>query len=410
MAIKLKNANIGSVMAKAMKSGDEKEIESAWDQFHAALAEQVADDAEEVRQSNDAAILAQRGYRQLTASETKWYQRFAEAAKSDNPQQKFTEIIGSGEEADLMPETIIENIYKDLVEDHALLGKVNFQYVKYAVKWILNDHTKQKAVWGKITDAITKEITSGFKIIDINQAKLSAYCFIERGMLDLGPVFLDGYIRTVLLEALKCGLETGIVSGNGLNAPAGIDRDIHEGVSFSTTTGYPKKTAVAVTDFTPATYGELLGKIAVTESGAIRKFDKVQMVVNMADYLTKVMPATTMLTPQGTYANNLFPFPTEVIVSNEVAKGEALIGLLDEYNMFVGGEQNGVIEFSDDFKFLDDTRYFKVKQYGTGRAFDNTSFVLLDISGLDPAYLNVKTVATVAGEANVNSTDVTPTV
>ncbi len=37
-------------------------------------------------------------------------------------------------------------------------------------------------------------------------------------------------------------------------------------------------------------------------------------------------------------------------------------------------------------------------QYATGRAFDNTSFVLLDISELEPAYITVS--ALVNGEGN----------
>lgn len=398
MAIKLKNTNIPSIMASAMRSGDEAQQEEAWAQFHSSLAEQLAADFEEVKESNDAAILAQRGYRQLTTKEAKWYQKFIEALKSDSPQQKFTEILGSDEESDLMPETTIESVYKDLVEDHELLSIIDFQYVKYAVKWIMNDHSKQKAVWGKITDAVTEEITSGFKVIDINQNKLSAYAFIEKGMLDLGPTFLDGYIRTVLLEALKCGLEGGIVSGTGVDQPIGMDRDIHEGVSVSTTDGYPRKKKIKVTEFTPASYGALLGKMAKNEKGALRKFTKVQMICNQMDYLTKIMPATTALNTACQYVSNLFPFPTDVFVSNELADGEALVGLSEEYSMFIGGEQNGVIEFSDEFKFLDDTRYFKVKQYGTGRAFDNTSFLLLDISGLDPAYITVKNIAAAADD------------
>lgn len=392
MAIKLKNSNIGNVMAAAMQSGDETQVSQAWEQFHAAVAEQVMEDFEEVKASNDAAVLVQRGYRQLTTDETKWYQRFAEALKSDNPQQKFADIIGTDEE-DVMPDTIIEDVYKNLVEEHPLLAKMNFQYVRYATKWILNDHTKQAAVWGKITDAITKEITSGFKIVEVKQSKLSAYAFIEKGMLDLGPTFLDGYIRTVLVEALRCGLEAGAVTGNGVDGPIGMDRDIHEGVSFSTSTGYPRKEKVAVTSFAPAEYGNLLAKLVKTEGGAMRRFGQVQLICNQEDYLTKVMPATTALNTAGEYVRNLFPFPTEVIISNELATGEALIGLLPEYSMFIGGEQNGAVEFSDEFKFLDDTRYFKVKQYGTGRAFDNTSFLLLDISKLEPGYITVKNVA-----------------
>lgn len=130
--------------------------------------------------------------------------------------------------------------------------------------------------------------------------------------------------------------------------------------------------------------------MAVTESGKKRTFSTIHMIVNQTDYLTKVMPATTVLNANGAYVNNLFPFPTTVHVSNAVDDGKAVLFLPYEYFMGVGGAKNGVIEYSDEFKFLDDVRVFKVKQYGAGRAFDNTSALLLDISALEPAYITVK--------------------
>ena len=396
MAINFTKEKDASVkIMEAMKSGDEAEMQKAWQGFHASIAEQIMSDFEEVQQSNDAAVLAQRGYRQLTSAENKWYQKLIGALKSNDPKQAFTSIIGSDNEEDLMPTTIIEDVYKDLADEHPLLSKISFQYVGYITKWILNDHTTQKAVWGQITDAITKEITSSFRIIDINQAKLSAYAFIEKGMLDLGPTFLDGYIRAVLKEALACGLEYGIISGTGVNEPIGLIRDIHEGVSYSTESGYPAKSKIAVTSFSPAEYGALVAQLSETEKGKKRKLGTVTLICNQTDYLTKVMPATTVLNANGTYVNNLFPYATEVIISNEVADGDAILAVLPEYSLFAGGQQNGVIEYSDDFKFLEDTRYFKVKQYATGRAWDNTSALYLNIKDLDPAYITVKNLETV---------------
>jgi hypothetical protein len=209
-------------------------------------------------------------------------------------------------------------------------------------------------------------------------------------MLDLGPVFLDGYIRTVLAEALMSGLELAIVAGTGVNQPVGLIRDIHEGVSYSSTTGYPAKTAEKVTDFTPANYGKLVAKLAETEAGKKRKFTNICLVVNQADYLTKVMPATTVLTAGGSYVNNLFPFPTTVYISNAVEDGKAVMFIKDEYFLGIGGGKNGVIEYSDEYKFIEDMRAFKIKQYGAGRAFDNTSALYLDIADLEPAYITVK--------------------
>ena len=377
-------------LTAAMKSGNETEIQQAWEALHSSIAEQVKADFSDIQASHDAAVLAQRGYRQLTSKETKWYQKVIAALKSNDPKQAFTAIIGSENEDDLMPTTIIEDVYKNLKEEYPLLKAINFQHVGYITKWVLNDHSTQTAVWGKITDAIVKEITSSFKVVDINQNKLSAFAIIEHGMLDLGPTFLDGYIRTVLSEAIMSGLELAIVSGTGLNQPIGLIKDISEGVSVSQTTGYPDKSKVAVKSFTPEEYGKLVAQLATTETGHKRKFTSVGLICNQTDYLTKVMPATTVLNANGHYVNNLFPFPTNVYVSNAVNDGEAVLFLENEYFIGMGGSKNGVIEYSDEYKFVEDQRVFKIKQYGAGRAFDNTSALYLNIANLEAGYINVK--------------------
>ena len=291
--------------------------------------------------------------------------------------------------ADGMPDTIITDVYKDLTEEHQLLAKINFQNVKYLTRWILSDDTVQSAAWGEINSEITKEIESSFKSVEITQCKLTAFAVIEKDMLDLGPVFLDNYIRTFLKEALYCALEKGILTGNGLNMPIGLNRDIHKGVNFSTETGYPEKEAVKVKSFLPAEYGTVLAKLAVAESGRVRKFDKVTLACNQVDYLTKVMPATTVLTAAGSFATNLFPFPTDVVKSNELETGKELLFLPEEYFMGIGTTKDGTIEYSDEFKFLEDKRTFKIKMHAMGKAFDNTVALVLDISELDPAYITV---------------------
>lgn len=381
---------------EAIKSGDEAKIQEVGTQFRNMLMEQMKADFAEIQESNDAVILAQRGYRQLTSKEKAWYQKVINAMKATSPKQAFIEIIGSENEEDLMPTTIIEDVYRDLVEEHPFLQTINFQYVGYITKWLLNDHATQKAVWGTITDEIVKEITSAFKVVNVDQNKLSAFAIIEKGMLDLGPAFLDNYIRTILKEAVLEGLEEGIIKGTGLNQPIGLIRDISKGVSVSQETGYPAKTKVSVTSFDIKSYGELCARMAKTESGKSRKFTSVCLVCNQNDYLTKIMPASTVLNTNGAYVNNLFPIPTRVSVSNALADGEAVLYLNGEYFMGMGGEKNAVIEYSDEYKFIEDQRAFKVKQYGAGRAFDNTCALYLDITKLEPAYVTVKEVTPTA--------------
>lgn len=378
-----------AALQSALQSGNEEEGKKAWGQVIDAITEKVKTDFE--MYSTDTNVLAQRGYRQLTSEETEFYQNLAKAGKASDPKQAFTDLINTDGG---MPETIIEDVYRDLLEEHPLLDKITFQNVKYLTKWLLNDHTRQKAAWGQINGEITQEIESAFKGVEVTLLKLTAYAVIPQDMLDLGPSFLDNYIRTILKEALYAALEKAIVSGSGKDEPVGLNRDIHEGVSFSTSTGYPEKTAIQVTNFLPANYGPLVAKLAVTEKGRMRSFDEVLMICNQVDYLNKIMPATTALTTGGTYARDLFPFPTEVVRSNEVKTGQAILCLPEEYFFGLGESKDGKIEYSDEFKFLQDARTYKIKLHGNGRPYDNTVAIVLDISKLDPAYVTVKTADT----------------
>ena len=386
-----KEKESAKALMNAFKSGKESEIKQAWSDFHNSIVETIKADYEDVQATNDKNILSQRGYRVLTSAEQKFYEKFIQTAKSSNPKQALTDLLNT---EGGMPETIIEDVYKDLEEQHPLLNKITFKNVKYLTKWLLNDHTADRAIWGEINAEITKEIESSFKSIDIIQGKLSAFVVIALDMLELGPTFLDNYVRTILKEALACGLEYGIVKGIGVKGePIGLIRDIHKGVSVNQETGYPSKTAVKVTSFSIVEYCNLIAdNILKKENGKTRTLTKVQMLVNPVDYLKKVVPATTVQATDGTYKNDLFPFPTEVIQTSALNEGEAILCVLVEYFFGVGASKNASLEYSDEFKFLEDKRVYKSKMFGFGRAEDNTTAVLLDITSVDPAYITVKQV------------------
>lgn len=369
----------------AMKSGDENASKQAWEQFHESVVEAIKADYE--MSAGDRTVLAQRGYRQLTGAETEFYQKLIKAGKAADPKQEFTSLLTTN---GAMPETIIEDVYRDLTQEHPLLNKINFQDVKYLTRWILNDHTKQTAVWGPINSEITKKLESSFREVSLTLYKLTAYTVIPKDMLDLGPAFLDGYIRTILKESIAVSLEKAIVDGNGVNQPVGLDRKISKDTSFNASTGYPKKTAVKLTSFAPAEYGKVLAMLVETENGGMRNFSEVTLICNMKDYLQKVMPATTVLNAAGTYTKDIFPFPTDPVISNELATGEAILCLPEEYFMGLGTNKEGAIEYDDSYKFIEDQRTYKIKLHGTGKAWDDTVAVLLDISDLDPAYITVR--------------------
>ena len=69
--------------------------------------------------------------------------------------------------------------------------------------------------------------------------------------------------------------------------------------------------------------------------------------------------------------------------------------------------RSGVITYDDSVKFLEDQRAFKLVEYADGRAADNTSFLLLDISELEPAYLTVKQLTEAAGTSGSSGAEET---
>lgn len=382
-------------LARAFAGDDPKAVEQGFVALQLAITENLRQEYEDAVASNDRAILAQRGFRQLTSEETAYYQRVLDAFGSPNPKQAFADIAKDGDNTlpvKTLPETTLDDIFRNLKENHPLLGLVNITNVRYLTTWLRNKHTRQLAQWGDIEEDVTKEIKSAFETITVTQGKLSCFILIHKDTLALGPTFLDAYIRTVLTEAMACGLEYGIVSGKGVGGePIGFDRDIHDGVSISSTDGYPRKEAVKVRSFAPAEYGALVATIAKDEQGHVKKsIEGLTLVCNLTDYLTKVMPATTALNAEGRYMGDIFPVPTNVATCETIADGEALLALPKEYDLLVGGNRG--IEYSDEYKFLEDQRCGKVVQYAFGKAYDNNSAILLDISELDPAYITVRNV------------------
>lgn len=364
---------------KALESGDAAEVAQAFADMAENIQQEVlerAKDAAAVEQM-DAAAMAARGLRQLTSAEKKYYEAVINAMKSCDPKQALANLDVT------MPKTIIEDVFDSLKAEHKLLSVIDFNNTTYVTEWILNKNGKQKAVWGEITAEIEKELSGEFEKLNMVLYSLTAFMPVAKSMLDLGPAWLDSYIRQVLQDALYVGLEEGIICGTGVKMPIGMMKDIS--AAHSDEEPYPDKEAVKITAFTPEIYGRIISKMAVGRNNRPRAVGEVIMVVNPVDYWQKVMPATTILRPDGTYANNVLPYPTEIIQSEEMPKGKAVMGIAKQYFMGIGTGKDGVIEYDDSYKFLQRERVYAGHLYGNGKPKDNNSFIVLDISELQPA-------------------------
>jgi len=311
---------------------------------------------------SDQSVMIKRGLNPLTQAETKYY----------------NEVIGStgfaGTEA-LMPATIFDRVFEELAANHALLSEINFVNTTATTEFITRNNDVVAAWWGALTAAITKKLDMAFKKEATGLYKLSAYVPVCKSMLDLGPQWLDRFVREVLLESLAIALELAIVAGTGKEQPIGMIKNLAGAVVDGV---YPDKVGAAMADLTPATLGSLVMS-PLTKNGK-RAVPSVLIIVNPLDYWAKIFPNTTIMSAAGTYVYGVLPIPAKIVQSIAVAQGTMIAGMAKDYFMGVGSAQK--LEFSDHYKFLEDERTYIAKQYANGKPMDNASFLVFNISAM----------------------------
>lgn len=379
--IEQRKLEIANNLAQSIRDNDEAATQLAMKDLSEHITSQVMAKAEALAGVTDTAVLASRGIRQLTTKETEYYNKLISSAKQEGV---ITNI------ADALPETVVDAVLDEIRTAHPLLDAIDFVNTSAAIKWVFNGAAPEAVTWDALNTPIAKSLQGAVEIIDMTLCKATAYMFCTKDMLILGPSWVDAYIRTFLAEALAIGLESAIVDGDGVDKPVGMTRNFKG--SYNDSTGYSRKSATAVTSLNPTAYGSLLSMIAKDRNGNSRPVTGVVLIVNPTDYFTKLMPATTVMTPTGTYISNVLPYPTTIIQSVGVPSGHAVLGIGKNYFMGIGTAKGGKLEYSDEYKFVEDLRTYLVRFYGNGRAKDINSFVYLDISGLEPAYLTVKSV------------------
>lgn len=372
--LQARKAEIMNNLAQAVRENDETKMRTSMEDFQQFVSDQVMAEAQGIVEAADRTILNSRGVRQLTSKEKEYYNKLIANAKQQ------TGVITNIEEA--LPETVIDSTLEGIRTAHPLLNAVDMQNTGAAIKWTLNAKGEQRATWDVLNTAITAELTGKIDVINMELCKLTAFMFVTKDMLDLGPEWVDKYVREVLGEAVAVSSEVAIVDGDGVKCPIGMTRNFVG--TFDQSTGYARKETIEVTQFDVMTYGRLLASMAVDRNGKSRAIAEVVLIVNPVDYFSKVMPATTFLTELGSYVTNVFPFPTRVIQSVGAPEGKAVIGIGSNYFFGIGTAKGGKLEYDDSYKYLEDLRTYVIRLYGNGRPVDINSFLLLDISNVAP--------------------------
>jgi len=379
----------------ALESSNPEQISNAMTDFALSMQEDILKDFRDYQSTQDAAILAQRGVHQLTQAENKFFGGIIDSLKNSNPTMAF-----SGIDSTTLPETTFDAVMEDIKTTFPLLSVIKVQNASAITKMIVNKQGMQLGGWGALGSQIKTELSGAIGVVDISLCKASAFIPVSRDFIDAGPAWMEAYVRAILTEALGYTLCQGIVAGTGKDMPIGMLKDPNGSITNGV---YPDKTAITITDFSPVTIGGIAATLASGPNDRQRTVPNILVITNPVDYFNKVLPATTYMTPNGGYVNNVLPYPSTIVQDLNVPSGKAIFGLADRFFLGVGkGGEAGQLEYSDEYQFLDDNRVYKLKVLANGMPLDKNAFVVADISGLTPLTVTVN-VGTVKGTVNTKA-------
>ncbi|QWH28957.1 phage major capsid protein [Bacillus mycoides] len=344
----------------------EQEQTSAFENFFDALQTDVANSVREQVNNDmlDRSILQQRGQNVLTSAETKF----------------FNAVVKDGgfKDDSILPKTTQERVFEDLVTEHPLLEAVGLQDLGAVTKFIYSDVTKAY-VWGPLFGEIKGQVNAAFREEQIGQLKLTAFAAIPNDMLDLGPEWVERYVRTLLVESYSVGLEYGFVNGTGVNQPIGLMKDFN-----STTNAVTDKKSSGTLTFAPSEHGEVIAgelyevvkALSVDGKGKSRKvLNKIVMVVNPVDAIG-VQARNTIQTATGQWVMAL-PYNIQTVESEEVPVGKALFFVKGQYLAAIAGGYK--LKSFDQTLAIEDATLYTIKQFANGKPKDNKAAIVYDL-------------------------------
>lgn len=327
-------------------------------------AEQVRNEYESLKHVTDQNVLASRGIRTLTSEELKFY----------NEVQK----TGMIPKEDLLPETVIDAVFEDLQKDRPLLRLVKFIPGTGRQKTITSKRFG-KAVWGPLHRDLEGQLDATFDARETDLKSLTAYFLISNDTLDLGPVWIDRYIRLCLKEAIAEAWEEAIVIGDGSLGPIGLMKDPKGAVidgkypdleSSGTLTFAQENIVKEVTELMTTlsqykvSYTTPAGETAEETKFRVVK-GKVNLIVNPADYY-QILAPTTVQNANGVYVNNIPHLSLDKIVQSEFVPSGKVVVVLDNGYEAQTAYNNRMYVYKETFAMKRATLY-AIDVFGDGR-------------------------------------------
>lgn len=346
----------------------EKEQSEALSNYIDALRTDVTDSVRKQVSDDmlDRSILQQRGQNVLTSEEMKF----------------FNAVVQDGgfNDDSILPVTTRERIFEDLVQEHPLLGALGIQDLGAVTRYITSDPTKAFA-WGPLFGEIKGQVNAAFGEEQIGQLKLTAFAAIPNDMLDLGPEWVERYVRTLLVESYSVGLEYGYVNGRGpaSNEPIGLMKNV--GANGAVT----DKASSGTLTFAPSQYGEVVAgelyevvrALSTDEKGDSRKvLNRIIMVVNPIDAIG-VQARNTIQTANGQWVMAL-PYNIRVVESEEIPAGKALFFVQGKYTAAIAGGYQ--LKKFDQTLAIEDATLYTIKQFANGKPEDNKTALVYNLN------------------------------
>ncbi|MFE9279354.1 phage major capsid protein [Streptomyces griseoincarnatus] len=350
------------------EGADAEKQATAWNEMQDALVGDLTEKiTTQVRNENiDSQILSSRGQNVLTSEERKFFNAVVD--------------FGGFDENSILPVTTQERVFEDLVAAHPLLDAIGLQDLGAVTRFIYSDPNKTYA-WGNLFGEIKGQVGAAFREEQIGQLKLTAFAVIPKDMLELGPVWVERYVRTLLVESYSVGLEYGLVNGRGpaQSEPIGLMKDVDSSTSAVTT-----KTSSGTLTFAPSQFGEVVAgelhdvikALSTDAKGKSRKvLNKVVMVVNPVDAIS-VQFRNTIQTSNGQWVTAL-PYNIRVVESEEIPIGKALFFVQGEYLAALAGGYKA--NKFDQTLAIEDAMLYTIKQFANGKPKDNKTALLYDL-------------------------------
>lgn len=350
------------------EGADAEKQATAWNEMQDALVTDMTEKiSAQVRDENiDSQILSARGQNVLTSQERKFFNAVID--------------FGGFAESSILPVTTQERVFEDLVKAHPLLEVIGLQDLGAVTRFIYSDPRKTFA-WGELFGEIKGQVGAAFREEQISHLKLTAFAAIPKDMLELGPEWVERYVRNLLVESYSVGLEFGLVNGRGpaSSEPVGLMKDVAANGAVT------DKVSSGTLTFAPSQHGEVVSgelhnvvkALAVNAKGESRKVaNRVVMIVNPVDAIS-VQFRNTIQTANGQWVTAL-PYNIKQVESEEIPVGKALFFVQGEYLAALAGGYK--LNKFDQTLAIEDAMLYTIKQFANGKPKDNKAALLYDLN------------------------------